>query len=281
MHPSNHYYGQAHVLARWCGLDPTDPPRIDGIVQHGWNPLHGWGFEKPEPPTGFGAFVWSDAARRRAQAYGWRGVVPIGAPFAYLLAMSPEVEDEREGTLYYPFHGWENGAVIGDHTTLAREIAEVEEGPVTVCLYWLEHEDPAIRGVYEEAGFRVVCHGRRGKNRKGGDADFLSRQLAELRRHRRVASNRLSTAVFYGVAAGCAMRVYGDPMRYEASLPIVERLDHVRRLFPDLHAVDVDDDLARTVAAAELGLAHVTPPAELRTLFGWPAPEGLDERSAA
>src|SRR3712207_8312299 len=29
MHHHNHYYGQAHILARYCGLDDVHPPRLD------------------------------------------------------------------------------------------------------------------------------------------------------------------------------------------------------------------------------------------------------------
>ena len=37
MHHHNHYYGQAHILARYAGLDDDHPPRLRGYLQHGWN----------------------------------------------------------------------------------------------------------------------------------------------------------------------------------------------------------------------------------------------------
>ena len=101
---------------------------------------------------------------------------------------------EREGTIWYPFHGWEKHSVRGDHARLAAEIKDVESGRVTICLYWLEFANPDIRQAYESQGFRVICHGERGSRWDGAGRDFLRKQLAELRRHRRVASNRLGSA---------------------------------------------------------------------------------------
>jgi hypothetical protein len=47
MHDTNHFYGHAHVLAEYCGLDPERPPRIEGYVQHGWNVVDGLGTGTP------------------------------------------------------------------------------------------------------------------------------------------------------------------------------------------------------------------------------------------
>ena len=65
MHHANHYYGHSHVLARWCGLDPTDPPRLAGYLQHGWNIGDGMAPDHEFVP-GAPLFVWSERTRRRA-----------------------------------------------------------------------------------------------------------------------------------------------------------------------------------------------------------------------
>lgn len=98
---------------------------------------------------------------------GRRNVVVIGAPFTYLLAMRPEdpPAEEREGTIWYPFHGWEGQHVKGDHRKLIALIQATEPGPVTVCLYWHEYRMRNVRRLYERAGFRVICHGYRGTGR--------------------------------------------------------------------------------------------------------------------
>lgn len=273
MHHANHWYAHAHILARYCGLDDLYPPRIPGYVQHGWNVIDGFGTRHPFEP-GWPKYVWSDAPRRRGHAMGRRGYYVIGAPWNYLLAMEPDLgvvpDEERTGTIWYPFHGWEKQRVLGDHKCLIDEIREVEAGPVTVCLYWMEYGDADLRELYETAGFRVISHGYRGRRYKGTDRLFLYNQLTELRRHRRVAANRLSTAILYGASVGCRPAVYGDPMIIEDPHPIHGGLERLRRLWPELHGVSIDPSTAREIAAIELGTADLVSPDELRELFGWP-----------
>lgn len=297
MHHGNHFYGHAHVLAAYCGLDPAAPPRIGGYLQHGWNVVDGLGAGTPYAP-GRPIFVWSERTRRRAVSMNRPLATVIGSPFLYLLrterrtvparpaqptdgrptdgqptdgqpggaAGDPAAEPEREGTIWYPFHGWEGQRVDGDHRRLIDEIVATEPGPITFCLYWNEYADTRIRATYERAG-RVICHGYRGYMRMQTDARFLHKQLAELRRHRRVASNRLSSAIFYGVAAGCRPAVYGNPMRLaKEDEPTAER---IRREWPELHGVDPDPAAARASAMAELGDGHLASPAELRAVLGW------------
>ncbi|MFF5080564.1 hypothetical protein ACFY36_26225 [Actinoplanes sp. NPDC000266] len=269
MHHANHFYGHAHILAEYCGLDPDDPPRIDGFVQHGWNVVDGLGYGTPYVP-GRPILVYSERTRRRAWSMGRRHVTVIGAPFLYLLTMRPEEADAppREGTIFYPFHGWENQQVLGDHQRQVEEILETEDGPVTFCLYWNEFQNDKVRESYEQYG-RVVCHGYRGKQWLDTDRFFLDKQLAELRRHKRVASNRLSSAIFHGVAAGCEPAVYGDPMHLDREdLPMAER---IRREWPELHGKHLDMAVARPSALSELGDGYLASPDELRVILGWSA----------
>jgi hypothetical protein len=202
---------------------------------------------------------------------GRRQATVTGAPFLYLLAFTPPPAEPitRKGTIWYPFHGWERQRVRGDHARLVDDIMDTEPGPVTFCLYWHEYRNDRIRAEYEQAG-RVICHGYRGYHRLDTDIRFLHHQLAELRTHERVASNRLSSAIFYGVAAGCRPAVYGDPMHLESGDgPTAER---IRRQWPELHGKWPDPAVAEPVALAELGAGYLATPAELRAMLGWPEP---------
>lgn len=271
MDSSNHWYGHAHVLAEYCGLDAEHPPRINGVIQHGWTFVHGFGYGH-NPPGGFAKYVWGDVNRRRGQAIGWRDYVTIGAPFLYLDRLRPRAEDapEPEGTIWFPFHGtvdWES--VHGDHDRLIREIQEVEDGPVTMCLYYVEYEQDEIRERYEEAGFRVITLGQRGTFYQGGTTNFLERQLDELRKHKRVASNRLSTAMFYGIASGLDPAVYGDPMDIPGIKQGFDGTHLLEKTFPELHGAHLDLEQARAVCDEELGRDYLMSPTELGLALGW------------
>jgi hypothetical protein len=142
---------------------------------------------------------------------------------------------------------------------------------VTACLYWQEYRTPSVRRRYERAGFRVICHGYRGGRWTDLDPEFLHRQLAELRAHRRVASNRLCSAVLYGTLAGCEPAVYGDPMLLDREDPTFGGQQRIRRQWPELHGPQVDAAAAHAVAVAELGADRLLPAAELRLILGWRA----------
>jgi hypothetical protein len=273
VHHANHYYGHSHVLARYCGLDERDPPRIHGYLQHGWNIGDGMAADHEFVP-GTPLFLWSERTRRRAWSLGRRQTYVVGAPWAYLVRMEPDPGrvDRREGTIWYPFHGWEGQHVVGDHDGLIAAIRRTEPGPVTICLYWQEFRSRRLRRRYERAGFRVICHGYRGGWWRDLDPGFLYRQLAEQRRHRRVASNRLSSAVLYGVLAGCEPAVYGDPMRLEREDPTFGGAARISRQWAPLHGEQIDPAVARAVATDELGADRLIGPGEMRRLFRWPNP---------
>ncbi|MCA2213167.1 hypothetical protein [Jidongwangia harbinensis] len=272
MHHANYYYGHGHVLARYCGLDePMHPPRMQGYLQHGWNIGDGLA---PGVPfvAGSRLLVWSEETRRRAFSQGRRNVVAVGSPFAYLMTMTPETGTEPEGTIFYPFHGWEGQQVHGDHQRLIDEVKATEDGPITVCLYWNEHRVRSIRRLYERAGFRVICHGYRGFWWRDHDREFLDRQLAELRRHRRVVSNRLCSAIWYGALAGCDVAVYGDPMVLEAGDMTFGGEPRLRRQWPEVYGTHTDRAACHASARRELGADILATPIELAYHLGWHPP---------
>ena len=269
MHHANHFYGHAHVMASYAGLPGA--PGIWGYLQHGWNILDGFAFGTAFV-DGMPKFVWSDSVRRRGWSMGLRNYSVIGATWLYLLKVHPELATPAKnaaGTIFYPFHGWEGQHVLGDHGRIVASINEHENGPVTVCLYWNEYENPAIRQVYERAGFRVITHGYRGLHWLGTDSDFLLKQLREVRKHRRVASNRLSSAVLYGASLGLQPGVYGDPMLLENEHPSFGGQARIKRMWPEMNQPYVPLDQAREFTDTELGVEHLAGPAEIRELFRW------------
>jgi hypothetical protein len=271
MHHANHFYGHAHIMARYAGL--AEVPRIWGYLQHGWNVIDGYAVGTAFAP-GFPKFVWSDAPRRRGWTMGRRHYRLVGSPWSYLLQLEGQETwarqpHPREGTIVYPFHGWEGQDIVGSHDSFVAEIRATETGPVTICLYWNEYRVDAVRREYENAGFRVISHGYRGLNWKGTDTRFLYNQLRELRSHRRVVSNRLSTAIFYGASVGCEVGVYGDPMLLHAEDPVFGGNRRLARLWPALHQPAAPLQEAAEIARDELGMDAVLSPVEIIQTFGW------------
>ncbi len=144
--------------------------------------------------------------------------------------------------------------------------------PITVCLHWNEYDNPKVRREYEDAGVRVVTHGQRGYLWQDTDVAFLYRQLHEMRRHKRVVSNRMSSAILYAASAGVEVGVYGDPMALESDHAVLGGVGKPRRMWPEMHQFSVPMDYAAEVANRELGADEMLLPAEVIDAFGW-APE--------
>ncbi|NNG40185.1 hypothetical protein HJ588_13010 [Flexivirga sp. ID2601S] len=267
MHHANVFYGHAAILARYCGL--SDPGPIQGYLQHGWNFHDGFAVGHEFVP-GTPKFVWSETVRRRGWSLGLRDYYVVGAPWAYLVAMQEDPPPPGDGTIVYPFHGWEGQQIIGDHAAYADEVRAMEgDVPLTMCLYWNDYDKPEVRKVYADKGFRVITHGRRGHMYIGGDTDFLDNQLLELRRHRRVVSNRLGSALLYGASLGREIGVYGDPMVLRNDHAVLGGMARQQRLFPQLHRAQVDPGVAAGVVRAELGTELLLPPGALAARLGW------------
>lgn len=274
MHHANHFYGHAHIMARYVGL--VQPPRIWGYLQHGWNNHDGFAVGTVFA-AGYPKFVWSEACIRRGWLTGLRDYMVVAAPWLYMLQMEEQEQwlstpaaDEREGTIVYPFHGWEGQQIIGDHKRFIDEIREAEgDVPITMCLYWNEYENPKIRAEYEDAGLRVITHGLRGYLWKDTEPAFLYRQLDEMRRHKRVVSNRMTSAILYGAMAGNEVGVYGDPMELESDHAILGGVGKQRRMWPELHQFSVPRDYGIEIARDELGADVMLTPEEIIDVFRW------------
>ncbi len=272
MHHANHFYGHAHIMGRYVGADYA--PRIWGYLQHGWNMHDGFAVGTVFAP-GYPKFVWSHACARRGWAAGMRDFMVVGSPWLYLLRLEKQeewlaAEPARSGTIVYPFHGWEGQQVLGSHARYLDQIRATEgDVPITVCLHWNEFDNDKVREEYESAGVRVITHGQRGYLWKGTEQAFLYRQLDEMRHHRRVVSNRLSSAILYAASAGLEVGVYGDPMHLELDHAILGGVSKPQRMWPEMHQAAVPVDYARQVALEELGSDDLLRPEEVIDAFGW------------
>lgn len=258
MHPDNDFYGHRSVLLEYAGLVAGE--RVFAHIQHGWH--HGTGISVgPRLVPWLPKLLWSSRNERECARLGIEHGRAIGAPFVYAATSEQSGTASPAGTIFYPFHGWARATAVGSHDDLVDEIAEREPGPVTICLYHLEAGNERIRRPYEEKGFRITSHGDR-----DGNPRFLHDQITELRRHRRVATNRVSTALFYGAHLGLEPAVYGPWFALRGEDRSVET-EH-RRLLPELFDESASLADVRAVADRELGADLRLSPAELKRALG-------------
>lgn len=262
MHPENAFYGHRYVLADEIGCD-DEVPRYATHIQHGWAPFSPVSHPERETPR-LPFLAWSDHDVAAARRMGV-DAVPMGAPMAYLArslerSAGPPPRPGDGSMLVYPAHSWERERLQGSHTGMVDEVRDRAEGPVTICLYWLEFRDRSIRRTYEEAGFRVVSHGLR------GDPGFLWRQHAEIVRHDVVATNEIATAFWYGGLLGRDLTYFGPTFSYLGEDFRSRWAEHQRVRWPEVVDRVLPGAAARELAGTELGVAHLREPDELREL---------------
>ncbi len=264
----NQHYGHSYILQRYCGFSVPLP--IPGRIQHGWTLGAGLGqthFVEPWPK-----YVWGQRNLKACREAGYRNVVPLGAPYLYLKPAEAFVPHAKS-LLVYPFHGWEKEKVQGDMEAYAQDLETLVGegfGPVTVCLYWMEFEDPTIREIFQRRGFAIMTNGHRDQN-----PEFLIRQRQSLLSHAYVTSNRMCTALLYALASGRKAFLYGPPMGLSQTRdPTGAEFDTwQRQTFPELVWDHFRDEPLAELADRELGREFVRSPAQLRALFGW-SPRG-------
>ena len=280
MFQTDGFYGHRTILARYAGRPDGLP--IWAHLQHGWNAATGFGtkylagFDNPKTLDGrLPVLVWNERNRKTCVDAGLRDVHVIGAPFAYLdHLLGPGPRAEGVGTIAYPLHGGlrpdATGSAGGHLVEGGREedayvaaLAEREDGPVTVCLYWREYERPELRRPYEEAGFQVTTHGGR------EDPHFLHRQREALLAHRRVVTNRVSTALWYGALLGREVEVYGPLFGSGDAQEEAWWRERQHVWWPEVHAGPVAGSEAVALGRSELGADERRDPDELARLLGW------------
>ena len=262
----NHFYGHSAALALAAGL--PRPRHIPGLVQHGWTIVppsvaqaHDFPHVGVDPR--WTLYVWSHRSRGWSPDEDTRRSTALGSPFLYLEREARAAGWQPAGTgptLWIPFHGTRLTRVTGDHAGLAREAFE-RDGPSTVCLHVEDADDPEIVQAWAAPGHHLVTAGRR------SDPDFLARILGMMGGARRVASNRLGTALIYAAALGKEVAVYGPPLVLSGGE--TRAMERLRDLWPEFHGDTTSVDRTRPVADDELGRSALLPAAELRRALGW------------
>lgn len=265
MFDEHYHYGHADILYSYCKV--SGRPIIPGRLQHGWN--QGTGVSKKELSEPWPFFLWSERNIASCREAGAMNTVGVGAPFLYLPELDEVPEPEPKSLVVFPFHGWEKRRLHGNIVRYADSLQELRrEGfdKITVCLYWMEYEDPEVREVMKSRGFELETMGHRDTN-----PGFLERQRRLILRHAYATSNRVSTVAFYALALGRPFFYYGPAMGLSTTDdPTGRGFDAWQRSeFPMLDFNGFDDRVHREVGEDELGLEFKLSPEAMCELFLW------------
>jgi hypothetical protein len=261
----NRLYGHDHVLARYCGL--PHPRAIRGVIQHGWHPTFGLHYQgKPQPTAGLPRLVWNRRNLHCNLDLGYRNTVAIGAPFLY--HEHADATPEAGSLLVCPMHGWEEARLIGSHEAYLEELERIRAGfdRISVCLYWLEYEDRAIRDLYAGAGYEVITNGHRDEN-----PNFIATLSDHLTRHEYVTSSRIATIAFCALYLRRKFFLHGRAMTVadESEETLRRSLEFQNDAFGALTYERFGDRCHAEIGDRELGAEFRRTPSELHRILGW------------
>ena len=253
------------MLARYCGL--SHPRAIRGVLQHGWHPTYGLHYRGgPQPTAGLPRLVWNRRNLRCNLDRGYRNTVAIGAPLLY--HDHADRAPEAGSLLICPLHGWEKGRLLGSHEAYLEELERIRAGfdRISVCLYWLEYEDRAIRELYAGAGYEVITNGHRDEN-----PDFIATLSAHLTRHEYVTSSRIATIAFCALYLRRKFFLHGRAMTVtdESEEALRRSLKFQNEAFGALTYERFGDRCHSEIGDRELGAEFRRTPSELRRILGW------------
>ena len=263
----NAYYGNDIVLKRYAGLPADSSLKV--VVPHGivFDRTYVWDAERRAPLPAVLAY-----GGHRAVAYSRHTrklIVRSAVPFAYLATMLGEEAKPRSGTLFFPSHSTHRITAQSDFAGMAERLAgmDARHQPVTVCIYWRDHE-LGRHLPFIERGLRVVSAGHI------YDPAFLFRLYYLCQEHRYAASNHIGSSLLYSVLAGCSFfLVPGFGVTYAgAAAHLASDLSHVsdmRDVLTGAFAVPHD---ATSASQSDLvadvgGLNHLMSPHTLREVM--------------
>jgi hypothetical protein len=265
MFPENHSYGHSAILRSHLGLVPNGP--LVGRLQHGWQP--GLGVEPYRRDDPWPTLIWNERNHQACQKAGFRHAVAIGSPYLYLpTPTAPAATKGPKSLVAFPFHGWEKHRLrqsMSGYAESLQLLAREGFGPITVCLYWIEHRDEESRSLFADKGFEVTTLGHR-----DGNPSFLMAQRDLLCQHAYSTSNRVSTAAFYALFERRKFFLHGPLMdTTEADTPYGLPFSEWQERHFGLLSFDRFADRAHhDIGEAELGLEHKRDAAQLREILG-------------
>jgi hypothetical protein len=271
---NNLMYGHSALLRRYCRV--TSPMPIDGLLQHGWSigmplplchPELGWMNRSTR------LFLWHDRNVQACRELGYLETYTVGSPLLYLESPKNENKPEPRSLLLFPAHSVDSEPYQEDGQTLfSRYLDEIEPmyrefSPVTVCLYYMEYDDPRIRRILNDRGLKTTTIGHRDHT-----PDFVSRLRDLILQHTYVSTNSFSTSLFYALFLRRRAFVHGQTFAnrlWPGKVDLLTTHEKMKQLYPQLEWERFGDTTHEEIGAEEIGADNMRSPAEMRETFGW------------
>lgn len=229
IHEGNDTFGLANIFKEYAGLPQEYPLHL--TLEHGLK------FDDNQSTiankTIFKTILTPSRIRNPIiEREPGKRALPVGFGFLYAKALFQKFalkiipENDRKGTIVFPFKSTPNTTVHFDHAAYATVLKFLPEKfqPVHVCLYWADI-DKGLPLIYRDAKIPIVTAGHR------YDPLFFHRFYDLCRRFRYAASNDIGTNLFLSVNSGCRFFYLDGPELRREVLPNRKVDDRVGNVF--------------------------------------------------
>lgn len=141
--------------------------------------------------------LWTDRNVKACRELGYLETQTVGSPLLYLEAPTATIEPDPRSLLLFPAHSVDSEPYQEDGKFLfSRYLDEIEPmyrefSPVTVCLNYMEYDNPRIRRLLDDRGLKTTTIGHRDHT-----FDFVTRLRDLILQHTYVSTNSFSTSLF-------------------------------------------------------------------------------------
>jgi hypothetical protein len=184
-------------------------------IQHGWCTIRTQAPIKNRKFSDYPTVVWSQRIAFDLKQKGVSNVLVGGSPWSHLLRackVEPKISskklDKGRSFLLFPSHSIPE-ALSESVPNLQRIWALEDIRDITVCLFWLDFVDPAIRNFYVNLGCKVTCVGSKGNSALdtpwspvGGRLMFTPNLLDLINSHDVIGVGGISTPFWYALSLG-------------------------------------------------------------------------------
>lgn len=205
---SVNYYGIGNIIRNYCGFSKILPLPVS--IQHGW----------------YLAAVQHDAKKNAGENWYWSKEIEsqynrkysdiktraTGAPFIYHLWNIGYQEmpiEQRKGSIVFPAHSSDFVTVDYNYEKFAAMLDGLPEKykPITVCIYYIEHEKGMDR-FFKEKGFQIVTNGM-----SLYQSDFLHNYVDNTKDKLYAFSNEPTSALIYASLMGLTAFYFGPTVK--------------------------------------------------------------------
>jgi len=272
MYLDNSWYGHKKIILNYIN---SKSKYIFCTIQHGWitdERIKKLNYGKRKI-TAAPFLCWTNKTKKIIESNNIKNVIPIGAPFLYLLHSSKiniNQNYDKIGTIAFPFHSTTEETIEFDHNNFILEIENFFEPPFSVSLYYDDANDKIIK-LYKDRNWKIITFGHR------ENENFLNKFIENVIKAKTVVFSEVSTGLFYSMFLKVETKIlnsytYNNKIvyfrNYETNVQNKKKInENFIKKYSFLGTDKYDYEAGYSLSCEELGLKYLRKKKELSSIL--------------